>query len=281
MEPGLANLVVEEIMTPRRLPVVALVLSIACVAGWAARPAAARTDARDNLMKTSLLALQGAVDRLGAAQMYVYPAAAEVVPGGGLRIKFWPRDPWTGRRLTPGSTRGHYTYTRAADRRSYVLVGYLRRGRPFVVKGRMAYTPVLAYDHRGWEGLNLIYEYVREWSSAHAGELPSAAEVTRYGAVGTLRKSRIWPSNPWDHAAMEQRDDPGSFGYTRSDDGLSFTLVLHQALGADYVLTGQAVTTEDPSPRARARGGPATSLVRRAAGARGHGSHGRAARASR
>jgi hypothetical protein len=230
-------------MTPRRVPALALVILVACVAGLAARPAAARPDPRDDLMKTSVLALQGAVDRLGAAQMSVYPIAAKVVPGGGLKIKFWPRDPWTGKRLTPGSTRGHYEYTRGSDRRSYVLVGYLSHGLPFVVKGKMAHTPMLAYDHRGWEGLNLIYEYVREWSWAHAGELPSADEVTRYGAVGSLRASRIWPSNPWDHAAMEQRDDHGSFGYTRSDDGRSFTLVLHQALDADYVLRGQAMTT--------------------------------------
>jgi hypothetical protein len=225
----------------RRTPAVLLVVLAALVCGLAARPQAAGAGVRDDLMKTSVLALQGAIEKMGAAQMYVYPAGNVVAPGGGLQIAFWPRDPWTRQRLTPGDTRGHFAYSRGGDRRSYELVGYLSRGRTFAVKGKMAHTPMLAYDHRGWEGLNLIYEYVREWSLANGGQLPSADQVVRYGAVGTLRKSRIWPSNPWDHRAMEQADDRGAFGYARSDDGRSFTLILHQALSPDYVLRGEAV----------------------------------------
>jgi hypothetical protein len=227
-----------------RASAVLLAVLAVLAAGLAVHAPDAGASPRDNLMKTSVLALQGAVDRLGAAQMYVYPPATTVAPNGGLQIDFWPCDPWTGRRLTPGTTRGQYTYARTGDRRSYVLTGYLSRGRTFVVKGKMAHTPMLAYDHRGWEGLNLIYEYVREWSLAHDGALPTSDEVMRYGAVGALRKSRVWPSNPWDHRAMEQGDDPGSYGYVRSEDGRSFTLVLHQALSADYVLRGSAVNAE-------------------------------------
>lgn len=231
-------------MPSHRASAVLLVVLAALAAGLAAHAPDAGASPRDNLMKTSVLALQGAVDRLGAAQMYVYPPATTVAPMGGLQIEFWPCDPWTGRRLTPGTTRGHYTYARAGDRRSYVLTGYLSRGRTFVVKGKMAHTPMLAYDHRGWEGLNLIYEYVREWSLAHDGALPASDEVNRHGAVGALRKSRVWPSNPWDHRAMEQGDDRGSYGYVISEDGRSFTLILHQALDADYVLRGSAVNAK-------------------------------------
>ena len=230
-------------MPSRRASAVLFAVLVALVAGLAVHPPVAGATPRDNLMKTSVLALQGAVEKMGAAKMYVYPVANVVSPRGGLHIRFWPRNPWSGRRITPGTTRGHYTYVRAEDRRSYVLTGYLSRGRTFVVKGKMAYTPMLAYDHRGWEGLNLIYEYVREWSLAHNGALPSADQVKRYGPVGELRETRIWPSNPWDHGAMEQRDDRGSFAYERSDDGGgSFTLILHQALKPDYILRGAAVT---------------------------------------
>jgi hypothetical protein len=228
---------------PSRRAFAALLAVVAVLtAGVVARPAAAGATTRDNLMKTSVLALRGAVEKLGAAQMYVYPATSMVAPGGGLKIEYWPRSPWTGRRITPGTTRGHYTYARGDGRRSYVLTGYLSGGRTFVVKGKMAYTPMLSYDHRGWEGLNLIYEYVREWSLAHNGALPSTDQVKRYGPVGALRESRIWPSNPWDHKAMEQGDDWGSFAYVRSDDGRSFTLILHQSLKADYILRGSAVS---------------------------------------
>jgi hypothetical protein len=226
----------------RRAFAVLLAVLAGLAAGLAAHPQVAGATIRDDLMKTSVLALQGAVEKMGASQMYVYPADSAVAPRAGLKIAFWPRDPWTGARLTPGDTRGHYAYTRGSDRRSYQLVGYLDHGRTFVVKGTMTHTPMLAYDHRGWEGLNLIYEYVREWSLANDGLLPPADQVLRYGAVGTLRTSRIWPSNPWDHRAMEQADDRGSFGYVRSDDGHSFTLILHQSLKPDYILRGEAVT---------------------------------------
>ena len=190
-------------------------------------------------MKTSLLALQGAIEKDGAARMFVYPHAGSVSPTGGLAIPFWPRDPWTGRRLTPGTTQGHYTYVRSPEGRSYVLTGHLSGGRTFVVKGRMGHTPMLAYDHRGREGLNLLFQYVKTWSRDHDGRLPTAKMVSREGAVGRQR-DLLWPSNPWDHGAMEQRADRGSFGYVRSADGETFTLSLHQALKADYVLQGTA-----------------------------------------
>ena len=229
-------------MQSRRASVVLLAVLAALAAGLAVHPPLAGATPRDALMKTSVLALQGAIEKRGASQMYVYPPATMVSRRGGLEIPFWPREPWSGRRLTRGNTRGHYSYARGSDRRSYVLTGYLSRGRTFVVKGKMPYTPMLAYDHRGWEGLNLICEYVREWSLAHDGALPPVDEVKRYGAVGEVRESRIWPSNPWDHRAMEPRDDPGSYAYVRSDDGRSFTLILHQALKPDYILQGSAVT---------------------------------------
>ena len=170
--------------------------------------------------------------------MFVYPHAGSVSPAGGLAIPFWPRDPWTGRRLTPGATQGHYAYVRSPEGRGYVLTAYLSGARTFVVKGRMGHTPMLAYDHRGKEGLNLLFQYVKTWSRDHDGRLPTAEMVSREGAVGRQQRDLVWPSNPWDHRAMEQRADRGSFSYARSADGETFTLSLHQALKEDYVLQG-------------------------------------------
>lgn len=230
-------------MPSRRALVVLVVLLGALVAGVAVHPPSARATTRDELMKTSLLALQGAIEKNGAARMFVYPHPNTVSPTGGLAIPFWPRDPWTGGRLTPGAARGHYEYVRAKDYRSYRLTGHLSGGRTFVVTGRMAHTPMLAYDHRGKEGLNLLFQYVKMWSRTHDGRLPTASMVSREGAVGGQRGGLLWPSNPWDHGAMEQRADRGSFGYVCSDDGKTFTLNLHQALKADYVLQGTAAQT--------------------------------------
>ena len=231
-------------MSSRRVLATLLILLFALTAAAALRaPAARAATSRDNLMKTSLIALQGAIEKNGAARVFVYPHPRTVSPSGGLSIAFWPRDPWTGRRITPGRTRGHYVYTRATDYRSYKLTGYLSGGKTFTVSGRMAHTPMLAYDHRGREGLSLIFQYVKMWSRSHAGRLPSAAQVVRDGAVGRQNQVFVWPSNPWDHRAMEQRGDRGSFGYARSADGSSFTLNLHQALKADYVLAGTAAKT--------------------------------------
>ena len=230
-------------MPSRRALAALLALLIALIAAAVVRAPSAGSATRDELMKTSLLALQCAIEKNGAERMYVYPHPKSVSPAGGLPSDFWPRDPWTGRRLTPGTARGHYIYVRAKDYRSYQLTGYLSGGRTFVVTGGMAHTPMLAYDHRGKEGLNLIFQYVKMWSRSHDGRLPTASMVRREGSVGRQRRGLLWPSNPWDHGAMEQRADRGSFGYVRSADGKTFTLNLHQALKADYVLQGAAART--------------------------------------
>lgn len=227
-------------MPSRRALAALLVLLAALAAGAAVCAPAARAVTRDELMKTSLLALQCAIEKSGSARMYVYPHPNSVSPTGGLASDFWPRDPWTGKRLAPGSSQGHYAYVRAEDFRSYRLTAYLSGGRTFVVTGGMTHTPMLAYDHRGKEGLSLLFQYVKMWSRTHDGRLPTAAMVTREGSVGRQRRDLLWPSNPWDHGAMEQRADRGSFGYARSADGKTFTLNLHQALKEDYVLQGTA-----------------------------------------
>lgn len=233
-------------MRARRAVVALLILLIAFGAGAALRlPTARAATTRDQLMKTSLVALQCAIEKGGSARMWVYPHPRTVSPTGGLEADFWPRDPWTGRRLAPGRERGHYTYTRAADTRSYTLVGYLSDGRTFAVKGGMTHLPMLAYDHRGKEGLSLIFQYVKLWSLTHDGALPTATQVSRDGAVGRRRGKLFWPSNPWDHLAMGQGDDRGSFSYARSADGATFILALHQALGGDWTLRGGPTTATE------------------------------------
>jgi hypothetical protein len=217
----------------------------ACLAGlmaalaslaWATGSRAATS--LDDQMKTATVALQAIIERQGERHLFVYPLATAVRPGSELPYSWWPRDPWTGAKLTPGRGRGHFSYQPAVGRRSYRLVGHLSGGRAFVLSGGMPHSAKLAYDHRGQEGLNLIRQYVEMWSRTHAGRLPTASQVSRDGAVGRQNGGLFWPSNPWDHGPMAQRHDRGSFAYELTDAGTSYELRLHRALKDDYVLTG-------------------------------------------
>jgi len=57
-----------------------LILLVALVSGAALRPPSARAATRDERVKTSLLALQCAVEKNGSARMYVYPHPDSVSP---------------------------------------------------------------------------------------------------------------------------------------------------------------------------------------------------------
>lgn len=193
-------------------------------------------------MRAAVLALRGLIDRAGAERYFVYPRRASVQPGRLAGSRLWPDDPWTGQDLRPGTGRGHYRYTVTPDRRRYRLVGYLNGG-TIVLRGGMPRTIMRAYDHRSEEGINLIRQYIEDYAAAHDGRYPLPSAVESDGAVGQEPRRRYWPSNPWDHRAMTQRRDRGSFSYSVTSDRRSYTLRLHRALKGDYVLTGTVVAT--------------------------------------
>ena len=215
-------------------------LAAVCLGAGAAAPA--RASAQDDAMREAIMALRGLIDREGAANFFEYPTRLEVRAGGGLS-SWWPSDPWTGRPLSPGTGPGHYRYATTPDRRHYRLIGYLGGGGTVAVSGGMPREIMLAYDHRSEEGINLIRQYIEDYAAAHHGLYPAPADVAAGGAVGMEPVRRYWPSNPWDHAMMAQRDDHGSFSYSVSPDRLSYTLSLHRALKHDYVLGGERVTS--------------------------------------
>jgi len=221
----------------------ALIFGVALLAAiWfgagAAAPARASADTQ---MRDAVMALRGLIDREGAADFFTYPTKSNV-RAGHLDDPWWPVNPWTGRRMTAGVSRGHYRYEVSADRRRYRLIGYLDRGR-IVLEGGMPKTIMLAYDHRSEEGINLIRQYIEDYAAAHDGVYPLPSEVSDVGPVGSQPRHRYWPSNPWDHYNMTQRADHGSFSYEVAADRASYTLRLHRALKPDYVLTGTTVTS--------------------------------------
>ena len=222
----------------------ALILGVALLAAvWlgAGAAAPARASAANTQMRSAIMALRGMIDREGAADFFTYPARASVRPGH-MAEGWWPANPWTGRAMTAGASRGHYRYEVSADRRRYRLIGYLAGG-TVVLKGGMPKIIMLAYDHRSEEGINLIRQYIEDYAGAHDGVYPLPSEVSDDGPVGSQPQHRYWPSNPWDHYDMKQRSDHGSFSYQVAADRASYTLRLHRALKPDYVLTGTTATT--------------------------------------
>ena len=226
-------------ITRLTLILAALLLTAVCTGAGAAAPARAASPNEE--MKAAVLALRGLIDRAGAERYFEYPRRASVRPGRLAGSRLWPDDPWTGSDLRPGTSRGHYRYTVTPDRRRYRLVGYLHGG-TVVLKGGMPHTIMRAYDHRSEEGINLIRQYIEDYAAAHEGLYPLPPAVESGGAVGREPRRRYWPSNPWDHRAMTQRGDRGSFSYSVAKDRTTYTLRLHRALKGDYVLTGSVVT---------------------------------------
>jgi hypothetical protein len=203
----------------------------------------------EQLMRERLLLLQGYIETYALAHYYEYPEPEGVREGGALSAPLWPADPWTGEALRRGTTPGSYTYTVAADRRSYRLVGHLLGGE-IEVNGAMPRAALTAYRHREQEGLSLIRQYVIEWARRHDGRYPPATAVSREGGVGALRGGAFWPSNPWNHGPMIQSDAVGDFSYEVAADRASCRLSLHTTPTDDWTLAcgpldGTAVSTAE------------------------------------
>jgi len=192
------------------------------------------------LLQERVLLLQGYIETYALRHYYEYPGPGMVRKGGALPAPLWPRDPWTGRNLRPGTAPGTYTYTVAADRRSYRLVGHLPGG-DFEVGGAMPSTALTAYRHREQEGLSLIRQYVIEWAQRHGGLYPPATEVSREGGVGAPRGDAFWPSNPWNHGPMIQSRAVGDFGYEVAADRSWCRLTLHTSPTSDWTLECDAL----------------------------------------
>ena len=224
-------------MIRRTLILCAALLAAVCLGAGAAAPA--RATSANVEMRDATMAIRGLVDREGAADYFTYPTRSAV--RAGHLGPWWPTDPWTGARMTAGVGRGHYSYRVSVDRRHYRLIGYLDGG-TVTLTGGMPKTIMLAYDHRGEEGLHLIRQYIEDYAAGHDRMYPLPPEVSDVGAVGTEPRHHYWPSNPWDHFNMTQRADRGSFSYQVAADRQSYTLRLHRALKKDYVIKGRTVT---------------------------------------
>ncbi len=213
-------------MTHRPARIVLIVLLLAL--GLAALPGAAGAAPSfvDTQVKANILLLQGYINAAAIRNEFVYPPVATVKQGGGLAAPIWPANPWTGKTMVPGKSRGTYTYTLTAT--GYRLVGHLSRG-AYVVTGA---APGWLRDGSARTGVSLIAQYIDMWERANGGAAPPLGAVAHAGAVGLQTGMYLWPQDPWRHTDMTQGAAAGQ--YTYAPHGSSYTLSVRLADGSSW-----------------------------------------------
>lgn len=221
----------------RRVTAVVLATAALALLLAAAAPRAEAVSFVDKQVQAGGLLIQNYIDRYGTAHRFVFPARSMVKKGGGLpgATLIWPANPWTGRKMAPGRSRGTYTYTLGAGRISYKLTMHLSRG-SYTFRGSMPAWFKNERDTASKQNLLLLQRYVESYASSHGG-YPAAADVN----AGTFGADYSWPRNPWTGTAMTQSSSLGDFAYTRTTDG--YELRVHVARGAELVLTQLSLGT--------------------------------------
>jgi hypothetical protein len=213
----------------------ALVIAVGLAAALP-RQAAAAPSFVDKQVQMNVLLLQGYINTQAEKDGFTYPAVADVKKGGDLVAPVWPGNPWTGKTMAPGTTRGTYTYKLKADGTGYTLVGHMSSGDYKLTGGVPAWLKT-ERDDAGKTGLALLQSYVEAWRAAHGGAPPAEADLAASGAVGLQPGAPFWPQNPWTHAPMAQGTGNGDFTYAVTGNG--YTLKVHLAAAKDWVLNGQ------------------------------------------
>lgn len=231
-------------MRRRRRIVVLLSLVVLCAAvcGAAEAPPATSASPRTAVLRQRLLLLQGYLERYANAHYSYYAPKNALRKDGAVRAPVWPRNPWTGRAMRPGSGPGDYAYTPASDRLSYRLVGYYPGG-SIVLRRGVPSTRKMQNDHRTREQVDFIRQLVQQWAWSHGGRYPPAGEVSADGSVGQQAGYRYWPHNVWTHRPIAISDRWGDFSYTVNDDRDGFSLVAHFSRGGSVTLSGSAASS--------------------------------------
>ena len=123
----------------RRTLVVALATAILALAFAAAAPRAlASVGFVDKQVEAGGLLIQNYVNAYGMTHGFSFPAPSMVKKGGGLEdaTRIWPSNPWSGKLMGPGASRGTYTYALRNAGTAYSLTMHLSRGK-YVFKGTM------------------------------------------------------------------------------------------------------------------------------------------------
>lgn len=215
-------------MRPRRFSIVVLAL-VAALLLAAALPAAASAAVSfvDTQVKMNILLLRGYIDTQAGKHGFVYLPRSAIRKGGALVAPVWPGNPWTGKTMAPGTSRGTYTYSRTAT--GYKLVGHLSKG-SYVVSGGLPGWLKSERDQATRTGVHLVGEAIMRSVRLNAGALPAAAT-----AEGLAPLMWPWPVNAYSGAPMAASSAVGDYGYSHTAG--DFTITGHLSGGKPYAVT--------------------------------------------
>jgi hypothetical protein len=210
----------------RRLIATVLAAAVLALMLAAAAPRAEAISFVDKQVLAGALLIQKYVNDYGQANHFTYPPASMVKQGGKLpgSTLIWPSNPWTGRAMGPGTSRGTYTYTVKGSGSSYVLSVHLSSGNQKLLGGVPAwFKPERNTQSR--QNMYLLQRYIEAYAAGNAGKYPTADLVN---ATIFSSPSYFWPENPWSGNAMTQSSSVGDFSYVQlsSGDGYALKVML-------------------------------------------------------
>jgi type II secretory pathway pseudopilin PulG len=211
----------------RRVIAVVLATALTALLLGAAAPHAEAVSFVDKQVQAGALLIQNYINTYGQAHQFTYPPKSMVKKGGGLpnATVIWPSNPWTGKVMGPGTSRGTYTYTPAADGRSYRLTVHLSSGNYLLRSGMPAWLKT-ERNTASKQNLLLLQRYLDAYRVANA-DYPATGSLT---AETFPSPTYVWPKNPWTGAAMAAGDALGDFSYTRVS-ATDFTLKVKLTTG--------------------------------------------------
>jgi len=215
----------------RRVIVAALATAVLALASAAAAPRAEAVSFVDKQVQAGALLIQNYINTYGQAHRFVYPPKSMVKKGGGLpnSTVIWPSNPWTGRIMAPGTSRGTYTYTLGAGNLSYRLTVHLSSGN-YVLKSAMPSWFKTERNTAARQNLLLLQRYVEAYAAAHGGSYPAADLVTSAG----FGASYVWPVDPWTGAPMAAGDELGRYSYAGGGAGYTLKVMLTSGWSASF-----------------------------------------------
>ena len=211
----------------RRVIVVALATAVLALASAAAAPRAEAVSFVDKQVQAGALLIQNYINTYGQAHRFVYPPKSMVKKGGGLpnATVIWPSNPWTGRIMAPGTSRGTYTYTLGAGNLSYRLTVHLSSGN-YVLKSAMPSWFKTERNQAARQNLLLLQRYVEAYAAAARRFVPGRGP----GDVRRLRRELRLARQPVDRRGDGRRRRAGQLQLHRRRRELRAEGDAHQRL---------------------------------------------------
>ena len=213
----------------RRLTAAVLAAAVLALLLAAAAPRAEALSFVDKQVVAGALLIQKYVNDYGETNHFTYPPVTMVRKGGKLpgSTVIWPSNPWTGKVMGPGTTRGTYTYTRKGGGSSYVLNVHLSSGNQKLKGGTPAwFTP--ERDQQCKQNLCLLQRYLEAYALLNSGTYPTPAS---FDATTFALPAYVWPVNPWSGSAMAQSTTVGDFQYTQPGGATSYSIKVMLSSG--------------------------------------------------